>query len=155
MLYRVLTTFQTTLETVPIARVTPTGVVLADGRSVPLDVIVCATGFNTTYHYPFDIVGRNGVKLNDRWAPHAEAYLALAVDGFPNLFWGLGPNSGVNSGSLLAVLEKQVEFAVAAALKLQRERLATIEVKRDAVLAWRAYMERHWPKASSMPASVQ
>ncbi|KAI0319936.1 FAD/NAD-P-binding domain-containing protein [Amylostereum chailletii] len=135
-----------TLENTPIKRVVPTGVELTDGRIVPLDVLVCATGFDTTYHYPFEVVGLDGLKLNDRWKDHAEAYITVAVDGFPNLFFGLGPNSGLNSGSLLVVIEKQVEYAVQAAAKLQRERLASIVVKKEAVADWAAYMRGYFPK---------
>ncbi|KAI0030965.1 FAD/NAD-binding domain-containing protein [Vararia minispora EC-137] len=136
----------TSLERTPITRVTKTGVELADGRAVALDVLVCATGFDTSYHYPFPITGRGGLALNARWTPHAEAYLSVAVDGFPNLFWALGPNSGLNSGSLLVLMEKQVDYIVAAAAKMQRERIKAIEVKRAAVLAWRAYVASYFPK---------
>ena len=70
----------------------------------------------------------------------------MAVDGFPNLFWGLGPNSGVNSGSLLVLMERQVDYAVAATLKMQRERIACMQIKRKAVDAWREYMKGFFPK---------
>jgi hypothetical protein len=137
---------QVTLETTAITRVTRTGVELSDGRALALDVLVCATGFDTSYRYPFALTGRNGLTLHERWTPHAEAYLTLAVDGFPNAFWGLGPNSGVNSGSLLVLLERQVDYAVAAAAKMQRERIKALEVKRAALDAWTAYMRSYWPK---------
>ncbi|KAI0315332.1 FAD/NAD-binding domain-containing protein [Amylostereum chailletii] len=129
------------LETTAIKRVTPTGVELEDGRHELLDVIVCATGFDTTYHYPFDVVGRDGLRLEDRWQPHPEAYLSVAIDGFPNMFFAYGPNSGVNSGTLLILLEKQVEYAVQVTLKLQRERLGSIEVKKEVMRNWSEYMK--------------
>ncbi|KZV72482.1 FAD/NAD-P-binding domain-containing protein [Peniophora sp. CONT] len=135
-----------TLETTPIARMTPTGAVLSDGRTHDLDVLVCATGFDVSYTYPFPILGRHSTPLSTRWTPHPEAYLALAVDGFPNLFLGLGPNSGVNSGSLLVLMERQVDYAVDATLKMQRERIACMEVKASAVRAWREYMKGFFPK---------
>jgi cation diffusion facilitator CzcD-associated flavoprotein CzcO len=126
------------LETTPIARVTPGGVDLVDGRHTPLDVLICATGFDTSFQYPFDIAGRDGILLNERWKPHAEAYLTVAIDGFPNLFLSTGPNSGLNSGSFIVVIERQVEFAVSAILKLQRERYKAMEPTREAV---RDFME--------------
>ena len=138
------------LESTPIARMTPSGAVLTDGRTHALDVLVCATGFDVSYTYPFPIVGRNGVPLSKRWAPHPEAYLALTVDGFPNMFLGLGPNSGVFSGSLLIIMEKQVDYAVAATLKMQRERIASMEVKTSVVNAWRQYMDGFFPKVSRL-----
>ncbi|KAI0311858.1 hypothetical protein OF83DRAFT_1177174 [Amylostereum chailletii] len=135
-----------TFETTPIKRVTRTGVELVDGRHNDLDVLVCATGFDVTYHYPFDVVGKGGQKLNDRWTPYAEAYMSMAVDGFPNLFFAYGPNSGLNSGSILVIVEKQVDYAVAATLKLQRERLKSMEVKKEATQDWVEHMRDYFPK---------
>ncbi|KAI0311859.1 FAD/NAD-P-binding domain-containing protein [Amylostereum chailletii] len=135
-----------TFETTPIKRVTRTGVELVDGRHNDLDVLVCATGFDVTYHYPFDVIGRGGQKLNDRWTPYAEAYISMAVDGFPNLFFAYGPNSGVNSGSIIVIIEKQVDYAIAATLKLQRERLKSMEVKKEATRDWVEHMRDYFPK---------
>ena len=86
------------------------------------DVTAC-TGFDTSWQLPFQIIGRNGVDLNDKWKPHPVPYLSMAVDGFPNMFMALGPNSALGSGSLLALLEFEVLYAIQAAAKMQRERL--------------------------------
>lgn len=137
---------QVTLETTHIARVTATGVVLVDGRQVPLDVLICATGYDTSFLYPFPIIGRDGMKLTDRWASHAEAYLSMAVDGFPNLWFGFGPNSALNSGSNVLSIEKQVDYAVAAVAKMQRERLRTIEVKPEALREFNEYAQEYFKK---------
>ncbi|KAI0275485.1 hypothetical protein BC834DRAFT_52296 [Gloeopeniophorella convolvens] len=134
------------LETTAIKRVRPNGIELEDGRTQNLDVLVCATGFDVSYKFPFPVLGRGSTPLTTRWEKGAEAYLSMAVDGFPNLFFGGGPNSGVNSGSLLAIYERQVAYAISATLKLQRERLKTIEVKRAAVDDWRSYMEAFFPQ---------
>lgn len=53
----------------------------------------------------------------------------------------LGPNSGLGSGSLLVVIERQLDYAVAAAEKLQKERLKSIEVKAEAVADFDEYLE--------------
>ncbi|KZV71672.1 FAD/NAD(P)-binding domain-containing protein [Peniophora sp. CONT] len=135
-----------TLETTHIAQVTKTGIDLVDGRHVPLDVIVCATGYDTTWLYPFPVVGRDGKKLTDRWAAHAEAYITMAIDGFPNLWFANGPNSGLNSGSAVAIIEPQVEYAVAAVAKMQRERLRSIEVKHEAVRDFNDYAQEYFKK---------
>lgn len=56
----------------------------------------------------------------------------------------LGPNSGLGSGSLLVVIERQLDYAVAAAEKLQKERLKSIEVKAEAVADFDEYLEVCW-----------
>lgn len=117
----------------PIKAITPTGIETEDGDHKELDVIVCATGFDTSWRLPFTFIGRNGIDLSDKFASHPRTYLSVAVDGFPNWFQALGPNSAVGAGSLLLLMERQVDYAVTATLKLQRERLKSIEVKSEAV----------------------
>ena len=53
----------------------------------------------------------------------------------------LGPNSGIGSGSLLVMLERQIEYAIAAVKKLQREGLKSIEPKKQAVKDFDEYLE--------------
>lgn len=131
---------QTTYETTPIKRITRTGVELKDGRRNELDVLILATGFDVSYHYPFDIVGRNGIKLNERWSPRAEAYMSVAVDGFPNLFLMYGPGSGLNTNSTISMLETQALYIVKCAAKLQRERLKWMTPKKEATDDWIQHM---------------
>lgn len=147
----VLTFTSSQVEFVPenIKRITPKGIETVDGKHRELDVIVCATGFETSGKLPFPFIGRGGVDLKDKFDPHPRTYLAIAVDGFPNWFSALGPNSGVGAGSLLLLIEKQVDYAVAATLKLQRERIKSIEVKKKAVDDFDAYLEVRFKRSSS------
>jgi cation diffusion facilitator CzcD-associated flavoprotein CzcO len=149
---------QTALETTEIARITPTGVELTDGQTNELDVLVCATGFDTTFQYPFPVLGRSGQALSDRWAATAggpEAYLSLAVDGFPNLFVCSGPHSAVTSGSLVTVAEHVVKYVVEAVRKMQRERLRSMEVRQEAMEDWGAYVRVSWrPNTVLLAAKV-
>ncbi|KIK70438.1 hypothetical protein GYMLUDRAFT_149970 [Collybiopsis luxurians FD-317 M1] len=135
------------VEFVPetIKRVTSKGIETTDGKHRELDVIVCATGFDTSYKLPFPFIGRNGVDLKDKFDPHPRTYLGITVDGFPNWFSALGPNTAVGAGSLLILLERQVDYAVAATLKLQRERIKSIEVKKQAVDDFDEFIESFFP----------
>ncbi|KAJ8475161.1 hypothetical protein ONZ51_g6747 [Trametes cubensis] len=130
--------------TIPIKRMTPTGIETTDGQHQGLDVIFCATGYETSYQMPMPIIGRDGIELNKRWSPHPETYLALAVDGFPNFFSILGPNSGIGTGSLLAIMEAQVMYVARAIGKMQRERIRSMEPKLEAVRAFDAYLEAYF-----------
>ena len=98
-------------------------------------------GYDTSFQLPFPVVGRGGKTLQERFSPHPETYLTICVDGFPNWFLSLGPNSGVGSGSLLVMIERQIDYSVAAAEKLQKERLKSIEVKKEAVADFDEYLE--------------
>ncbi|RPD76724.1 FAD/NAD-P-binding domain-containing protein [Lentinus tigrinus ALCF2SS1-7] len=132
--------------TSPIKRITERGIETIDGQHTELDMIFCATGYDTSFQLPFEIVGRDGMRLNDRWQPHPTTYLTMCVDGFPNMFMVLGPNSGIGSGSMLIMIEYEVMYAVQAVLKMQRERLKSIEVQREALLDFDDYLESYFPK---------
>ncbi|THH08433.1 hypothetical protein EW145_g2721 [Phellinidium pouzarii] len=124
-----------------IKRITETGIELVDGTCHELDVIICATGYDTSFQLPFTIIGRGGKNLNDRINPHPETHLTVCTDGFPNWFWSLGPNSGLGSGSLLVTIENQIEYYIAAAKKMQREHLKSIEAKKEAAAEFDEYLE--------------
>ena len=65
----------------------------------------------------------------------------MAVDGFPNMFMSLGPNSVIGAGILLGIIEAAVGYAVQATAKLQRERLKSMEPKVRAVRDFERYIE--------------
>ena len=41
----------------------------ADGIERPVDVVICATGFDEAYKPRFPIIGRHGIDLRDKWRP--------------------------------------------------------------------------------------
>lgn len=129
-----------------IKHITSTGIELVDGTHQDFDVIICATGYDYSFHFDFPLIGRGGVSIQEKWTPHPSTYLAVCTDGFPNCFMSLGPNSGVGSGSLLVLIERQIDYAIEATKKLQRERLKSIEVKQEAVKDFDAYLEHYFPK---------
>ena len=87
-----------------------------------------------SWQLPFPILGRGGLALNDKWKEYPTSYLSLCTDGFPNMFMVLGPNSLIGAGPFIQVIEAGVAYALKAVEKIQRERLKSIEVKREAVL---------------------
>jgi cation diffusion facilitator CzcD-associated flavoprotein CzcO len=99
------------LVTEPIQRVEPGGVRTDDGRLHQLDVLVLATGFKANaFVRPMDVVGRDGLSLDQAWSPRPEAYLSISVPGFPNFFMVNGPNGPVGNFSLIEVAEIQVRY---------------------------------------------
>lgn len=99
------------LVTESIERITPTGIRTVDGVERDCDTIVFATGFRTTrYLSAIDVTGRAGRRLGDAWSDGAHAYLGITTAGFPNLFMLYGPNT--NNGSIIYMIEAQVEYVV-------------------------------------------
>lgn len=103
------------LEQEGIARITPKGIVLKDGREIELDVLVCATGFDVANMMgKLEIVGVDGKRLRDEWGMEdPRAYFGMLIPGFPNYFHTVGPNSAPNhaAGQNL-ISECQVHYAI-------------------------------------------
>jgi len=115
----------------PIERITPEGVVTADGTLHPADVLVLATGFHARrFLWPIDIVGLDGCRLQAVWGDEPTAYLGITVPGFPNLFCLYGPNTNPVVGSVIFMLECQVDYVVRC-LMLLLEGHAAMDVRRD------------------------
>jgi cyclohexanone monooxygenase len=128
----------------PITRVTPTGIVTADGVEHPVDVVVVATGFWTT-ELPIAerVGGREGRALADEWADGGmSAYKGTTVHGFPNLFVLTGPNTGQGHTSVVFVIESQVAYLRDAVRTMRAHRLGALEPRADAQRRWNAGVQR-------------
>ncbi len=106
------------LVTDQIARITPPhGIVTEDrhGRATAreTDVIVFATGFHVTDSYTYvGIKGPpGGEDLVDRWNREGvQAHRGIAVADMPNLFFLLGPNTGLGHNSVVFMIESQIRY---------------------------------------------
>ena len=127
--YRGIANPKTQVITERIERVTPTGIVTADGVEHALDVIVFATGFHVTDSYTYvDIKGPGGEDLVDRWNREGiSALRGIAVRDMPNLFFLLGPNTALGHNSVVFMIESQIRYvaqAIAATDKAGAQALA-------------------------------
>ncbi|KAK3900346.1 hypothetical protein C8A05DRAFT_36022 [Staphylotrichum tortipilum] len=116
-----------------IQEVTSAGVVTNDGKTYEVDVIIAATGYDTSYVPAFKLIGRNGVDLAKRWAvTGAEAYFTCAVPDMPNYFMVVGPNTPISNGSLMPSIEAQLDFALSFVDKIQKQGVKSVVVSREA-----------------------
>ena len=78
------------------------------------------------------ITGRDGRVLHDVWGDDPRAYLGITVPGFPNLFCLYGPNTNPVVGSVVFVLECQVNYVVKAIAGMHRSAGdSTMECRRE------------------------
>ncbi|UNI24497.1 hypothetical protein JDV02_010237 [Purpureocillium takamizusanense] len=84
----------------PVDKITEIGVI-AGGKLYEADVLVAATGFNTSFRPRFPIIGLDGINLQDLWADEPVSYMGTGVSGFPNYLIFLGPNTPISNGSLM------------------------------------------------------
>jgi cation diffusion facilitator CzcD-associated flavoprotein CzcO len=120
------------LVTDPISRVTGTSIVTAGGRSVDVDVIVLATGFETSHYLSgLEIIGVGGESLHQRWGSDPQAFLGTAVSGFPNFFMLYGPNTNQGANSIIYILEAGARLVASAVSRLARGG-GYVDVRREA-----------------------
>lgn len=123
------------LVTEPIVRLDGDALVTSDNKARPVDAIILATGFAANrYLAAIDVTGTGGRHIKDAWSQGAEAYLGIQTAGFPNLFMLYGPNT--NNGSILFMIECQVDFIIQQLRRLEGEGLAAIDVRSDAQRAY-------------------
>lgn len=115
-----------------------------DGRVHEVDVIICATGFKAAdFLYPLQIRGPGGADLHAQWDGDCRAYLGITVPGFPNFFMTSGPNTGVViNGSVVFVLECQVEYILRALKHMFATGRRRIEARTEAYEAFNAYIDQ-------------
>jgi cation diffusion facilitator CzcD-associated flavoprotein CzcO len=122
------------LVTSPLQRFTPEGIVTEDGRERRVDTVIFATGFeSTSFLAPIQIEGRGGQSLEQHWKGGAEAYLGVAVAGFPNFFVLYGPNTNLGHNSIIFMVECQVRYVVQCLRRIVREGLRELDVRPDAM----------------------
>jgi hypothetical protein len=99
----------------------------------PLDILVCATGFDSSFCPRFPIVGRNGVNLAAQWAEEPRNYLSLAVHNFPNYFMFLGPNCPIGSGPIMVCIEAACEYMANFMNRWQKEDIKFFDPSEEAI----------------------
>ncbi|GAB5453360.1 MAG: NAD(P)/FAD-dependent oxidoreductase [Halioglobus sp.] len=122
------------LEDTAIDHVEKDAIVLVDGRRIEVDVIVCATGFDTANMVgTMEVIGRNGRNLRQEWRDDPRAYLGVAIPGYPNYFLTVGPNSAPNhAGGQNITSESQIHYILECLELLRNNRAATLEPTKPA-----------------------
>jgi cyclohexanone monooxygenase len=121
-----------------VERISETGVV-ANGVEYPVDCLIYATGFEVGTAYTrragYEIVGRDGITLTEKWADGVRSLHGMHSRGFPNCFI-MGPQQAgftVNYPHLLDEQSRHIAYVLAQA----RERGArTVEAAEAAENEW-------------------
>jgi cation diffusion facilitator CzcD-associated flavoprotein CzcO len=118
--------------------ITPAGAVVS-GVEYELDCLIFATGFEVGTDYArrtgFEVIGRDGITLSDKWRDGVRTFQGLSVHGFPNCFIESIAQSGftVNFPYLLDVQARHVAWIIAAALE---RGIIEVEASADAEAGW-------------------
>ncbi len=128
--YPALTRPNVSLVTDAITEIRERSIVDAAGVEHEADAIVYGTGFKvvnalTDRH----ITGRDGLSVQDAWKGGVEAYHGITASGFPNLFFLLGPNTGLGHNSVVFMIESQVRYVIECLRLLSRTGARALDVR--------------------------
>ncbi len=121
----------------PIVEITESGVRTEQGE-YELDMLILATGYDglTGALTAFDVVGRDGQTVNQKWKDGASTYLGLMMAGFPNLFMTTGPTGPAALANIIRISENDVDWIADLMVHMKNNGQAVVEVKPEAEQAW-------------------
>jgi cation diffusion facilitator CzcD-associated flavoprotein CzcO len=111
---------------------------IVDGQSYELDCLIFATGFEVgssfTRRAGYDVIGRGGMTLSQRWADGLRTLHGLTAHGFPNCFF-VGRNQSATTVNLPLALDNQTRhtaYLITESRKLGFNTLEPTEEAEDA-----------------------
>jgi len=131
------------LVTAGVTEVRPDGLVDSDGAFHAADALVFATGFKVTdVPIAHVISGTDGRTMAEGWDGSMQAYLGTAVAGFPNLFFLVGPNTGLGHNSMVFMIEAQITYVLDALRTMRARNVGRVEVRPEAQQAYNDAIQR-------------
>ncbi|GAB7356964.1 hypothetical protein MBLNU459_g7804t1 [Dothideomycetes sp. NU459] len=131
-----------TIFTDPIGQITPKGFTDHEGVKHEVDVIICATGFDTSWlpRFPFVAHGRD---LREFWGGESNvtSYLSIAVPTFPNHFSFCGPYGPLGHGSFMPLIEHWTRYMFNVIEKAQVENIKSFTPRLDVSLQFRQHAD--------------
>ncbi len=126
-----------------IREIGPHSIVSNDGTEREVDTIIFGTGFHVT-DIPIAqrVRGRDGRTLAETWDGSPSAYKGAAVAGFPNLFFLVGPNTGLGHNSIVFMIESQINYVAGALAAMRRRGARVVDVRPEAQAAYNAMLDQ-------------
>ncbi|KAK4948538.1 hypothetical protein LTR10_012542 [Elasticomyces elasticus] len=123
---------KTQVYTEQLQRITEKGFIDPDGNEQEVDVIICATGFDTSYNPRFPLIVNGEDKLEE-WKknphPHVPSYLSLAYAGVPNYILYAGAYCPSAHGSFFPLITAYVDYTIQVIEKMQTDNIRSIRPK--------------------------
>ena len=124
-----LTGSKTTAYTEQLQRITEKGFIDPDGKEHEVDVIICATGFDTTYKPRFPLLV-GGVDKREEWASKdVPSYLSLGFAGVPNFIIFAGAYCPSAHGSFFPLIEGYCDYTMQVLEKIQTDCIRSLRPK--------------------------
>lgn len=126
-----------------VRQLTENGVVV-DGKEYDVDCLIFATGFEigTTYtrRAGYDIIGRDGQTLSEKWANGLRTLHGLQTNGFPNCFF-LGFTQTALTNSVPHTLNEQANHVAYIVNEVRLRDAVSVEATPEGEAGWVAEMQ--------------
>jgi cation diffusion facilitator CzcD-associated flavoprotein CzcO len=120
-------------------------IVDANGEEHDVDVIICGTGFDVQDPLgPLHIYDEDGKEFHERGS--MSAYLGITAPKLPNLFFLLGPNTGLGHNSIIFMIEAQIAYIMKCLDEMDRRGAGALEVSEHAAREFNADIQRQLKK---------
>ncbi|KAK4889819.1 hypothetical protein LTR27_011437 [Elasticomyces elasticus] len=130
-----------TIFTDAIGSITPKGFIDHEGKEHECDVIICATGFDTSWRPRFPLVNGEGVDLREFWAKEVTSYLSIGIPTYPNHFTFCGPYGPLGHGSFMPLIERWTTYMFDVISKAQEENIKSFTPRLDLSLQFRQHAD--------------
>lgn len=112
--------------------------VRTDKGEYELDILILATGYDglTGALTAFDVVGKGGQTVNQKWKDGACSFLGIMMAGFPNLFMTTGPTGPAALANIIRISENDVDWIADLMTHMEKNGQAVAEVTPEAEQAW-------------------
>ena len=121
-----------------VERFTETGLI-ANGQEFELDCVIFATGFEVGTDYTrrsgYDLIGRNGQSLKDKWADGIATLHGMQTSGFPNCFIISQAQSGFTV-SFPHAMNEQAKHIAYIIQQVSQSNAKVVEVTEEAEQEW-------------------
>ena len=121
-----------------VERITETGVVV-DGQEYELDCLIFATGFEVGTSYArrsgYEVTGRGGVTLSEKWADGVTTLHGMHANGFPNLLIMSNTQSGFTA-NFPHMMNEQAKHMAYIITETDKRQARLVEATEEAEQAW-------------------
>ena len=101
-----------TLHNQTIQEIKEHSILFENGEEIAVDIIILATGFEAAeIQVKTKLIGTDKLNLVEKWNQDGvRAFKGSVTQNYPNLFFILGPNTGLGHNSVLHMMESQMIF---------------------------------------------
>jgi cation diffusion facilitator CzcD-associated flavoprotein CzcO len=130
----------------PIIGMTEHGISTAAHGELPIDVLICATGFDsvTGSLAQMNIRGVSGADVADHWKDGTRTSMGIALADFPNMFFLYGPQAPTAFSNGPSCVQFQANFIDGFIAKMNKDGIRRIEATKEAEEEWSQKNRDKW-----------